>query len=301
MMSISVVLPTFNRCHVLGRAIDSVLAQTFSEWELIIVDNYSSDQTENLVRSYHSSKIRLFKIHNKGIIAKSRNFGINQAQGNLIAFLDSDDWWAPKKLEISYKFLNTGADLVYHDLYFVKNEDQQYFWKKVKTIQVQEPVHEYLVKSGNALTNSSVVVRKSLLEKIGGLSENMELITWEDYDCWLRVAKHTECFVRINQTLGFYWAGGENMSGPEQTLKNLQVFKYRYLQEFSGNVPQWFHFAMGRIFFKLQRYDEAKPHLVKSSFSGLPSYKLKSVIIMLVIYFKLLCRRYSACQGLNKN
>ena len=61
MMSISVVLPTFNRCHVLGRAIDSVLAQTYSEWELIIVDNYSSDQTENLVRSYHSSKIRLFK------------------------------------------------------------------------------------------------------------------------------------------------------------------------------------------------------------------------------------------------
>ena len=66
-MLISIVLPTFNRYHVLGRAIDSVLAQTYSEWELIIVDNYSSDQTENIVRSYRSSKIRLFKIHNKGL------------------------------------------------------------------------------------------------------------------------------------------------------------------------------------------------------------------------------------------
>jgi glycosyltransferase involved in cell wall biosynthesis len=292
-MLISIVLPTFNRSHVLGRAIDSVLAQTYSEWELIIIDNYSSDQTDNLVRSYHSSKIFLFKIHNNGIIAKSRNFGINQAQGKLIAFLDSDDWWSPKKLEISYNFLSAGADLVYHDLYFVKNKEQQYFWKKVKTIQVKKPVHEYLVKSGNALTNSSVVVRKSLLEKIGGLSENKELITWEDYDCWLRLAKYTECFVRINQTLGFYWAGGGKMSSDEQTLKNLQVFHDRYIHRFLGSPPQWFHYGMGRTFFKLQRYNEAKPYLVKSSLSGSISYKLKSLIMMLVIYFKLQCRRYS--------
>jgi glycosyltransferase involved in cell wall biosynthesis len=294
MMLISVVLPTFNRYKVLGRAIDSVLAQTYSEWELIIVDNYSSDQTVNLVKSYHSSKISLYQIHNNDIIAKSRNFGIKQAQGKLIAFLDSDDWWTPRKLEISYDFLNAGADIVYHDLYFVKNEDQQYYWKKVKTIQVQEPVYEYLVKSGNVLTNSSVIVRKSLLEQIGGLSEKKEFLAWEDYDCWLRIAKHTERFVRINEPLGYYWAGGGNFSSTQQTLINLQAFHSFYLQQRYDDVPAWFHYSMGRIFFKLQRYDDAKPHLVKSSFSGLPSYKLKSVIIMLVIYFKLLLQRYSA-------
>ena len=114
-MLISIVLPTFNRSHVLGRAIDSVLAQTYSNWELIIVDNHSSDQTDILVNNYHSSKIVLLKIHNKGIIAKSRNCGINHAHGELVAFLDSDDWWYPKKLEIVMKYFDQ-ADIVYHDL-----------------------------------------------------------------------------------------------------------------------------------------------------------------------------------------
>ena len=104
---ISVVLPTYNRAHVLGRAVDSVLAQTFSEWELIIVDNHSSDQTDHLIENYHNSKIKLYKINNEGIIAKSRNLGILHAQGEFVAFLDSDDWWSPRKLELSLKHLQS--------------------------------------------------------------------------------------------------------------------------------------------------------------------------------------------------
>jgi len=299
-MLISIILPTFNRSHVLGRAIDSVLAQTYSNWELIIVDNHSSDQTDLLVNNYHSLKIVLLKIHNKGIIAKSRNCGINHAHGELIAFLDSDDWWSPKKLEKSFQFITSGADIVYHDLYIVRNENQKYFLKRAKTFQVHEPVYECLIKLGNALTNSSVVVKKKLLEKIGGLSEDNEMVSWEDYDCWLKISQHTERFIRIKEPLGFYWAGGGNLSSNQQTLMNLQEFHSLYLLGRSDDIPAWFHYGMGRIFFKLQRYDEAIPRLVKSSFSGLPSYKLKSVITMLVIYFKLLCRRYSA-QGPAKN
>ena len=83
---VSVVIPTYNRAHTLSRAIESVISQTYTNWEMIIVDNHSTDGTNDLIKSYQNKKIRLFKIQNDGIIAKSRNMGIENARGNYIAF-----------------------------------------------------------------------------------------------------------------------------------------------------------------------------------------------------------------------
>ena len=290
-MLISIVLPTFNRSHVLGRAIDSVLAQTYSNWELIIVDNHSSDQTDILVNNYHSSKIVLLKIHNKGIIAKSRNCGINHAHGELVAFLDSDDWWSPKKLEKSLQFINSGADIVYHDLYIVRNENQKYFWKRAKSFQVHEPVYDCLINLGNALTNSSVVVKKKLLEKIGGLSEDYEMISWEDYDCWLKISQHTERFMRIKEPLGFYWAGGGNSSSSEQTIKNYREFQCRYLEDQMVVFPALFYYGIGRSYFHLRRYDDAFQNLVNSVFDGPTIIRLKSIFTITEIFFISMCNK----------
>ena len=192
-----------------------------------MVDNHSEDNTEQVIQNFKDPRIKLFKIQNRGIIAASRNFGVQASRSNWIAFLDSDDWWSPVKLERSLKFLNSGADIVYHDLFIVKKEKQKYFWKRAKTFQVQEPAYEHLIRYGNVLTNSSVIVRKTLLEKIGGISEEKELISWEDYDCWLRIAKHTEKFVRINETLGYYWAGGGNTYSAIKNINNLEEFYSR--------------------------------------------------------------------------
>ena len=138
-MLISIVLPTFNRAHVLDRAIDSVIKQTYTQWELVIIDNYSNDQTDDLIKSYQNPKIRIIKINNSGIIAKSRNLGIKKSRGEVIAFLDSDDWWAEKKLEYSLKYLfEYNADIVYHDLYEVKSEIFSLFHKKRKTKRKKE-------------------------------------------------------------------------------------------------------------------------------------------------------------------
>ena len=288
---VSVVIPTNNRELLLSRALKSVVDQSYTNWEAIVVDNHSQDNTDEVIYNFGDSRIKLLKIHNKGIIAASRNLGIKAACGDWIAFLDSDDWWSPTKLERSLQFLNSGADIVYHDLFIVKNEKQKYFLKRAKTFQVQEPAYEHLIHYGNALTNSSVVVRKTLLEQVGGLSEKKELIAWEDYDCWLRIAKHTERFVRINEPLGYYWAAGGNASSTQQTMKTLQEFHSRYLKGRSDDVPAWFHYGKGRSLFYLKSYIKAIPHLVQSTFSGLPIMKLKSIITIISIYLISMLKR----------
>ena len=288
---VSIVIPTYNREQFLSRALMSVVGQSFTSWEAIVVDNYSEDNTEQVIEDFGDSRIKLFKIHNRGVIAASRNLGIKTSTGKWIAFLDSDDWWSPKKLERSMKFLNSGADIVYHDLFIVKKESQKFFRKRAKTFQVSVPVYEHLIHHGNVLTNSSVVVRKSLLEKIGGLSEKKELISWEDFDCWLRIAKHTDRFVRINEPLGYYWKVGGNFSSTQQTIKNLQEFHECYLKGHIKNEPAWFHYGKGRSLFYLKCYDEAIHHLVRSAYSGLPLLKIKSIITIIFIFLKSILNR----------
>ena len=102
---VSVVIPTFNRAKDLERALRSVLAQTHTNWEVLIVDNYSEDNTDEVIENLNEPRITLFKIHNHGVIAVSRNWGIQHARGKYIAFLDSDDWWTEKKLSESVQYL----------------------------------------------------------------------------------------------------------------------------------------------------------------------------------------------------
>ena len=99
-MMFSVILPTYNRAKFIEGAITSVLNQDYLNWELIIIDNFSKDNTQEIVEKFNDKRIKYIKYKNNGIIAKSRNYGIKLSKGNYLAFLDSDDWWYSKKLTI---------------------------------------------------------------------------------------------------------------------------------------------------------------------------------------------------------
>ena len=96
---VSVIMPTYNQAAFIGEAIQSVLAQTYSDLELIVIDNYSSDSTRDVVASLRDARVRYFQFANQGVIAAGGNFGVRQARGEVLAFLDSDDAWLPNKLE----------------------------------------------------------------------------------------------------------------------------------------------------------------------------------------------------------
>jgi len=113
---VSVIIPTYNRAYCIKRTIDSVLNQSFKDFDIFVIDNNSIDNTEEIINAYNNPKIIFKKIENNGIIAASRNKGIFLSRSKYIAFLDSDDWWKPDKLKISIGFLEEGNDLICHQL-----------------------------------------------------------------------------------------------------------------------------------------------------------------------------------------
>jgi glycosyltransferase involved in cell wall biosynthesis len=258
---VSVVIPTYNRAADLRRALKSVIGQTWTNWEVLVVDNHSTDDTGQMVESLREARIRLLSVHNHGVIAVSRNLGVASSAGDYVAFLDSDDWWSRRKLQQSVRALTTGADLVYHDLYLARSARGGLRLRRSRTRALASPVFDDLIEGGNALSNSGVVVRRNLLVEVGGLSVDPKLVSWEDYDCWLRLAKVTEAFSRIAEPLGYYWSGGGNFTSAEQTMINLRHFREIYLAPAGRlreeDMPGWYHYGMGRAYYHLNDYENA--------------------------------------------
>lgn len=287
---VSIVIPTYNRASDLNRALRSVLNQTYSCWEALIIDNHSSDYTDDVVRGFNDSRMKLFKIYNNGVIAASRNLGINHARGDYVAFLDSDDWWMPQKLEKSLKYLDQGADVVYHDLLLVTKTKQRIFWRKTDARNLKSPVFKDLLINGNTLSNSSVVISRDILKKINGFSEDPNLIAAEDYDGWLRAARVTEKFKKIPQTLGYYWAGGGNISNPDRMLRTLGAIEERYANAILDlNAHQdiyWLSYTRGKAYYRLGSYERAKQNLHLIPWNRAPfSIHVKGRLMLLMIDF----------------
>jgi glycosyltransferase involved in cell wall biosynthesis len=272
---VAVVIPTYNRARDLQRALGSLIAQSYEDWEALIVDNHSQDDTVRVVEDFRDPRMRLLSVRNHGIIAVSRNCAIAQAGGEYVAFLDSDDWWLPAKLAHCVRALDAGADVVYHDLYLARSASSRPRLRRALTWPLQTPVFTHLLERGNALVNSGVVVRRSALLAAGGLSEDPRIASWEDYDCWLRLARVTERFERLGAVLGFYWAGGGNVTAPARTVRNLTHLREIYFtcegHSRDSDLPGWYHYNLGRAYCRLRRYRQAVHHLRQAARGALPA------------------------------
>lgn len=284
---VSIIIPTYDRGYCLRRTIQSVLDQTIANWELILIDNHSTDGTDAIVASYEDRRIKVLKIDNKGVIAESRNKGIQTATGKYLAFLDSDDWWMPYKLEKSIEILEGGADFVYHDLYISPS-----LWIKSRRInskQVSMPVFRDLLINGSQIPNSSVVVRRELIEKVGGFSEDKQIVGAEDYEGWLRVAKLTDAFVRLPYCLGYYTADENNFSGACSSIAYTKRLSELYADEIEkecAGVPGWMSYCFASSYYKKKVYDKSKFY-ANLTIKGRASLHLKarSVVILIFISF----------------
>ena len=226
----SIILPTFNQADFLKLSIKSILNQTYKNWELLIINNNSKDKTIDTIKQFKDHRIRIFKINNQGLLAKSRNFGINKARSKWICFIDSDDKWFPEKLMKVKQYIDhNNGDLYYHDLVF---ENKGFLCKKKisdKSQTITKPILKYFAENGNPIGQSSVVVKKEILKKIGFISENKEKFSWEDFDTWIKISRITDKFIRIPIILGTIWVGPENISNLErQIFNNKKIHKYYY-------------------------------------------------------------------------
>lgn len=231
MPRVSIVIPTYNRARDLRRALASVAVQTISDFEVLVMDDGSQDDSRAVVEAFDDQRFKYSWEEPSGGPAHPRNRGIAQSIGEYIAFLDSDDWWKPNKLEESLKALERGADVVYHDLVRTGRFRFLPFQRTVPTRQLPDDAFHDLLANGNALNTSSVVVRRSLISQIGGFDEARDLVAIEDYDAWLRLAQVTRRFRRIDTALGYYWEGGGNITNPARTLRNLDTLERRYARD----------------------------------------------------------------------
>lgn len=288
--AVSVVIPTFNRARDIGRCLDALVVQTFRDFEVLVCDDGSVDGTAEVVRGYEDKLDLTYTwSENFGGPARPRNMGVRQARGEFVALLDSDDWWHPEKLQESVRYLRDGADLVYHDLYFVTKLGQSRLRARSGTRPLGTPVVEDLLMKGNAINNSSVVVRRALLEAAGGFSEERELIAAEDYDAWVRIAKLTDRFVRIPRTLGYYWLGDGNITNPRRTITTLDALEAKYERELAelrrGRNVYWLAYARARSYYQLDLRDSARDQLSRMG-SELPlRVRLKKLWMLAMMAF----------------
>jgi glycosyltransferase involved in cell wall biosynthesis len=220
---ISVVIPTYNHAHFLGAALQSVLDQTYSNWEAIVIDNHSTDNTDEVVNGFADSRITLLKIHNKGVIAASRNVGIKAARGEWIAFLDSDDLWYPRKLERCLQKIASGCDFVCHGEVWVSEQNGVRQIREVQYGPETRATFQKLLFEGNCISTSAVIVSQKLLKVAGGFDESKELITAEDYHLWLKLVRAGAHIGFVNEMLGEYIIHAANTS--KAALRNMQAVR----------------------------------------------------------------------------
>ena len=186
-MKVSIMVLTFNRSKLLKETIDSILNQTFKDFEIIVVDNYSSDNTEEIINSYNDIRIRYFKNRNNGLLSINRNFAIKKSKGEFIAICDDDDLWFPQKLEKQLLEFNKDKEigLVCTNGFIFNNMGLQKKMNKSKTKYISL---KDLLK-GNTIICCSVMIKKSFLDNVGIFDESKEIFTAEDYELWLRISK----------------------------------------------------------------------------------------------------------------
>jgi glycosyltransferase involved in cell wall biosynthesis len=187
---VSVVIPTYNRWPMVDEAVASVLAQNYKDFEVIVIDDGSEDGTIEQLGKY-GTRIRLFSESRRGVAA-ARNSGVRQSTGRYVAFLDSDDLWKPKKLEVQVGFMEShlGAEICQTEEVWIRNG-----------VRVN-PKKKHLKPSGDIfrasldlclVSPSAVMMTRKLFDRQGGFDESFPVC--EDYDLWLRVAVETPVFL----------------------------------------------------------------------------------------------------------
>lgn len=230
-MEVSVIIPTYNSSQFLREAVQSVLQQTFADFEIIVIDDGSTDNTAEMMQQFEGKVIYIYQ-KNQGVSA-ARNNGIKASKGKYVAFLDSDDVWLPTKLEKQIKAIhqNPTKKVCYTEYFSVSQEMRP---KDLRRIRSENYVLQDLLLLGNVVgPPSAVIAERDIFDQIGDFDESLSLSA--DWDMWIRMACATE-FVFLNEPLIKYRLHNSNMS---KNVKLLEEDTIRLLEKSfcTGKLP----------------------------------------------------------------
>lgn len=230
---VSIIMPSWNTGKFIAESIESVLAQTYKNWELLIVDDCSTDNTDEVVASFKDIRIKYFKNEKNSGAALTRNRAMREAQGEWIAFLDSDDLWAPNKLEKQLRFMNdNGYVFSYHD--FVKIDEES------------KPLNVYV-------TGPNVVTRQGMYNygypgcltfmysaKAMGLIQIKDIKKNNDYAILLKLCKKADCYL-LNENLAQYRIRKKSISHDKITKKLKSHYDlFHFCDEQPAPIAFWY-------------------------------------------------------------
>lgn len=199
----SIVMPAYNAASTIRDSIDSVLAQSYTDYELIVVNDCSKDNTLQILQEYagQDSRIKVINLAENSGVAMARNAAIEMATGRYIAFLDSDDLWEPKKLAVQLEVLATGVDVVYA-MYTRFYDDG-----KTNLVNVPKTGDYNTLLTGNFIGNLTGVYNQ---EKLGKTFQKK--VHHEDYLMWLNILKKAKYAIGIQENLASYRVGKSSLS-----------------------------------------------------------------------------------------
>lgn len=221
---VSIIMPAYNAEKYIAESIDSVLSQTYTNWELLVIDDGSTDSTKNIVESYAKDDGRIFYYYQEnGKQGKARNLGIEKSEGDLIAFLDSDDLWLPSKLEVSLnEFSSNDLDLLFTNAYYFQ---ESFDWNELEILgRFAVQSQEYIGKEGlsfflfeNRIPMLTVLVKKKALEAVGGFRDRGRA---EDYELWLNLLSKGFRLKSIDVFSGLYRLHDSSTSSTDKKMSN---------------------------------------------------------------------------------
>jgi hypothetical protein len=186
--------------------------------------------------------------------------------------------------------LNNSVDLIYHDLKIIRFKNGKIESRTKRTRQVKNPVNMDFLINGNAIPNSSSIVRKKILNKIGGISENKKMIASEDFNTWVRISNITEKFLYIPKTLGFYLAHENNISNKEDMSLNMECAYSEFMHLLSpsqqNKINSNFCYMRGRQAYVKNQHANAIKDLYFVVCHGTTLYMIKSIYMIMIIILK---------------
>ena len=240
---VSIILPTYNRAYIIEKAIQSVLNQTYQDFELIIVDDGSTDNTEEIIKKLQEKdkRIRYIKLETNKGAAAARNEGIKIAHGKYITFQDSDDEWLPEKLEKQMKiFETTPEDIIVYTGFWRIDGDEKTYIPDINISNREGNIHKELLKR-NFIGTPSILLLKKNLEKIGMFDENLSRL--QDWDLAIRLSKYYN-FKLIDEPLYISYVLSDSISANDETfIPSIRIILFKYLdkinKDFKKNRKTW--------------------------------------------------------------
>lgn len=295
---VSVIIPTYNRANYLEKSIQSVLSQTIKDIEIIVINNYSTDNTLEIIDSFNDKRIKIINFKNDGVIARSRNQGLIKSSGKYISFLDDDDLWCPDKLELQIKYLEIHHEfsLVYSNAIIIDEKGN----RKGSLLNQEKAKQGWIfpdLLGGNFITILTVLMRRELFDSIGLFNEEPSLIAVEDYEYWMRIAFKFE-FGYIDKPLALYRIHTASMSKKNSVallrqkvlrmlLQNREVVeKYhddivRNIERLNFSASVYYWSVSDRINAKIC----AKSYVFSNLKIGRPMNCIMGVLLYIIIFF----------------